>query len=203
GEDREVWHTPALSRAYAALPPALRKHWIWWTMSFPRRRNTRFADLLELDPSDVEWRSDAETKQLIEMMSPLHRRKLQKMQELKREVVGTMYRRTRANEEGEPVQRVEIRFDDVAGCLRTPAGGSSRQSIIVVKGSRVRSRLVSARETARLMGLPDSYVLPERYNEAYHLTGDGVVVPVIKHLSEETLLPLVEKKSARKRARAA
>eukprot|EP01030_Chromulinospumella_sphaerica_P002099 gene2099-2053_t len=28
---------------------------------------------------------------------------------------------------------------------------------------------------ARLMGLPDDYKLPEKYNEAYHLLGDGVV----------------------------
>lgn len=33
------------------------------------------------------------------------------------------------------------------------------------------------------MGLPDSYKLPENYNEAYHLTGDGVVVPVVRHLA--------------------
>jgi DNA (cytosine-5)-methyltransferase 1 len=40
------------------------------------------------------------------------------------------------------------------------------------------------------MGLPDEYALPENYNEAYHLTGDGVVVPVVAHLSEQLLLPL-------------
>jgi DNA (cytosine-5)-methyltransferase 1 len=42
------------------------------------------------------------------------------------------------------------------------------------------------------MGLPDTYVLPERYNEAYHLTGDGVVVPVVRHLAKHLLEPLVE-----------
>ena len=33
------------------------------------------------------------------------------------------------------------------------------------------------------MGLDDSYVLPARYNDAYHLAGDGVVVPVVAHLA--------------------
>jgi DNA (cytosine-5)-methyltransferase 1 len=42
------------------------------------------------------------------------------------------------------------------------------------------------------MGLPDSYDLPERYNEAYHLTGDGVVVPVVKHLEEHILRNTLE-----------
>ena len=74
---------------------------------------------------------------------------------------------------------------------RTPAGGSSRQLILVVDGPVVRSRLLSSRETARLMGLPDSYKLPSRYNEAYHLTGDGVVVPVVRHLAHHLIEPLL------------
>ena len=76
-------------------------------------------------------------------------------------------------------QRAEVRFDDVAGCLRTPAGGSSRQTILLVEGDGVRSRLLSPRDAASLMGLPATYVLPTRYNDAYRLAGDGVAVPVV------------------------
>jgi DNA (cytosine-5)-methyltransferase 1 len=79
----------------------------------------------------------------------------------------------------------------VAGCLRTPAGGSSRQVILVIDGKKIRSRLISARETARLMGLPEDYKLPKNYNEAYHLTGDGVVVDVVRHLAQHILEPLL------------
>ena len=78
----------------------------------------------------------------------------------------------------------------MAGCLRTPSGGSSRQVILVVEGRRIRSRLISARETARLMGLKDSYVLPRQYSDAYHLTGDGVAAPVVRHLAEHVFEPL-------------
>ncbi|WP_426991898.1 DNA cytosine methyltransferase [Methylomonas sp. CM2] len=85
-----------------------------------------------------------------------------------------------------------MRFDDIAGCLRTPAGGSSRQLILVVNGKKVKSRLISSRETARLMGLPDSYILPEKYNEAYHLTGDGVAVPVVRHLAENIFEAIIK-----------
>ena len=84
-----------------------------------------------------------------------------------------------------------MRFDDIAGCLRTPAGGSSRQLVLVVEGRKVRSRLISSRETARLMGLPDDYILPENYNEAYHLTGDGVVVPVVRFLADTVIEPII------------
>ena len=84
-----------------------------------------------------------------------------------------------------------MRFDDVSGCLRTPAGGSSRQLILVIDGKKVRSRLISARETARLMGLPEDYKLPKNYNEAYHLTGDGVAAPVVRHLAQHVFEPLL------------
>ena len=89
-----------------------------------------------------------------------------------------------------------MRFDDIAGCLRTPAGGSSRQVILIVNGENVRSRLISPRETARLMGLPDTYELPNNYNEAYHLTGDGVAVPVVRHLAKHIFEPLLSAQAA-------
>jgi DNA (cytosine-5)-methyltransferase 1 len=41
------------------------------------------------------------------------------------------------------------------------------------------------------MGLPDDYKLPSNYNEAYHLTGDGVVVDVVRHLAEHIFEPLL------------
>jgi DNA (cytosine-5)-methyltransferase 1 len=41
------------------------------------------------------------------------------------------------------------------------------------------------------MGLPEDYDLPSNYNEAYHLTGDGVAVPVVRHLAEHIFEPLL------------
>ena len=155
-------------------------------------RRTRFADLLEQSPQDVPWHTPAETRRLLELMSPINRRKVSDAQKTGRLTVGALYRRTRRDEEGNRVQRAEVRFDDVAGCLRTPAGGSSRQLLMLVQGRRIRSRLMSAREAARLMGLPERYQLPENYNQAYHLVGDGLVVPVIRHLSRHLLEPLTQ-----------
>ena len=123
-------------------------------------------------------------------MSELNLAKITQAKNAGRKMVGTLYRRTRFNAHGEKVQRAEARFDDIAGCLRTPSGGSSRQFVLIVENHRVRSRLISARETARLMGLPDDYILPENYNEAYHLTGDGVVVPAVRHIAAHLLEPL-------------
>ena len=149
------------------------------------------ADLILDHPPDVEWHTEAETNRLLAMMSPNNRAKVEAAGRERGRVVGTIYKRTRRDDLGAKIQRAEVRFDNIAGCLRTPAGGSSRQTIIVVEGERVRTRLLSAREAARLMGLPDDYKLPKRYNDAYHLVGDGLAVPVVRHLATHLLAPML------------
>jgi len=136
------------------------------------------------------------------MMSDVNLAKIAEAKRAGRKMVGTLYRRTRY-QNGVKIQRAEARFDEIAGCLRTPAGGSSRQYVLVVNKGKVRSRLMSARETARLMGLPDEYVLPENYNEAYHLTGDGVVVLVVQYISDHVLRPLAHAPNGKKSREAA
>jgi DNA (cytosine-5)-methyltransferase 1 len=150
-----------------------------------------FADLIEEEPSGVAWHSPAETDYLLSLMSPVNRAKVASARLSAKRTVGSVYRRMRPDTNGAKRQRAEVRFDDLAGCLRTPAGGSSRQSILVIDGERVRSRLLSPREAARLMGLDDSYRLPERYNDAYHVCGDGVCVPVVRHIAETILEPIL------------
>jgi DNA (cytosine-5)-methyltransferase 1 len=149
------------------------------------------ADEIEDHPTSVTWHTAGETERLLAKMSPVNKAKVAAAIRAGRRMVGGVYNRTRLDERGVKVQRAEVRFDDVSGCLRTPAGGSSRQVILVIDGHKIRSRLISARETARLMGLPDDYKLPKNYNEAYHLTGDGVVVDVVRHLAQHVLEPLL------------
>lgn len=190
-EPSSTWHTRALRAAFERLPPKTQRNWIWWNIAKPVAHKTRLVDIIEETPTSVAWHTVGETRQLLAMMSSINLAKVEEAKKSGRRTVGTVYKRTRLNEDGIKVQRAEVRFDDIAGCLRTPAGGSSRQLILVVDGSSVKSRLISSRETARLMGLPEDYQLPESYNEAYHLTGDGVVVPVVRHLAMNVLEPLV------------
>lgn len=187
----EPFHTRRLCTAAASVDKLSRDAWLWWNVPTPPHRNSTFAEVIEDNPTSVKWHTPDETKRLLSLMSPINLAKVAAAKRAKRKMVGGIYRRTRLNEHGVKVQRAEVRFDDIAGCLRTPAGGSSRQTIIVVDGNSIRSRLVSARETARLMGLPDEYRLPKNYNEAYHLTGDGVAVPVVRHLATHLFEPLV------------
>ena len=96
------------------------------------------------------------------------------------------YRRTRNGK-----QVLELRFDNVAGCLRTPEGGSSRQVVVIHdEQGMLNTRLLTVRETARLMGVPDSYKIPGSYNDGYKAMGDAVAVPVVKWLARHLLDPL-------------
>lgn len=185
------WHSPALIEAYDGLPKRCRETWIWWRLPPAPMRQTIFADLIEENPEGVAWHTPEETRKLLGMMSAVNRAKVAQAEIAGRLMVGAIYKRTRQDESGRKVQRAEIRFDDIAGCLRTPAGGSSRQVVMLIDGARVRSRLLSPREAARLMGLPDEYRLPKNYNEAYHLAGDGVAVPVVRFLAANILEPLL------------
>ncbi len=187
----EPFHTAALQRAFGRVSENVLENLVWWNVPTPARRRQCFADLIEEHPTSVSWHTEAETRRLLALMSPINLDKVKAARRAGRRMVGGVYKRTRIDGKGGKAQRAEIRFDDVAGCLRTPAGGSSRQVIVVVDGEKVRSRLISARETASLMGLDANYRLPKKYNEAYHLTGDGVVVPVVRHLARYIFEPVL------------
>ncbi len=187
------WHPAALIRAHAGLTQKTCQSWVWWQLPTPPKRMLSLSDTLEKNPQGVKWHFPEETAKLLAMMNPANAEKIERAMQMGRPQIGTIYKRTRIDgADGKRRQRAEVRFDDVAGCLRTPTGGSSRQTLIIVDGKNIRSRLLSPREAARLMGLPDSYRLPNNYNEAYHLAGDGVAVPVVRFLAEHLLEPLLD-----------
>jgi DNA (cytosine-5)-methyltransferase 1 len=187
----ELWQSPTLRAAQSRLRGKAKSQWVWWNLPKPPVRNITFADLIEEKPMHCRWHSKAETQRLLDMMTPLHLAKIDQARLSGERRVGGVYKRTRVDENGTKRQRAEVRFDGVAGCLRTPAGGSSRQAIVVVEGNSIRSRLLSPREAARLMGLDDEYILPDRYNDAYHVAGDGVCVPVVRYVAAKLLEPIL------------
>ena len=178
------WRPRGLLKAVDQIPEATRKRWVWWRLPVPQERSASIERLIDAQPPDHVWLQQEQTDRLVRMMTPVNRAKLDAARAEGRRV-GFLYRRTR-----EGRQRAEVRFDGVAGCLRTPAGGSSRQTLVDLAGDGPRMRLLTAREAARLMGAPDSFKLPARYNHAYHAMGDGVVVPVVRWLDRHLLTPL-------------
>ncbi|WP_396595693.1 DNA cytosine methyltransferase [Brevundimonas sp. R86498] len=181
------FHSPRLVAAHARLPDAVRTGWAWWSLPVPPRRNLDLAAMLEPDAA-VDWLSAHQTEALLALAGPLHRARLEAARASGERRVAAAYRRVRM-EAGVKMQRLELRLDGLAGCLRTPAGGSSRQYVIVCDDSSVRARRLAGREAARLMGVPDSYRLPVAETAALKLMGDAVAVPVVRALSDGLLWP--------------
>ena len=173
-----------------AAPVAPSTGWVWWRLAVPPRRNADLAAVLQPDDA-VDWLDESGAGALLDLLSPLHRARLDAAVATGERRVGAAYRRVRV-ENDVKVQRLEVRFDGLAGCLRTPAGGSSRQFVVVCENGRTRVRRLTGREAARLMGLPDSYVLPQSEVAALKLMGDAVAVPVVRALADQILRPLLD-----------
>ncbi|MGD2133536.1 MAG: DNA cytosine methyltransferase [Maricaulaceae bacterium] len=194
----ETWDTPPFGctsgviAAVDRLPKSLAAHWRWLAEPVPPRKNIWLEQIVEKNPPPEAWHTPAETNHLLSLMSDLHSTRLDTIRKEGQYRVGAVFRRTRT-ENGERAQRAEARFDGLAGCLRTPQGGSSRQQLIIVEeNGEVRTRAMTPRETARLMGLPESYKLPEGQTAALKVTGDGVAVPVVRWLARQILEPLLQ-----------
>lgn len=155
------------------------ENWVWWNMPKPPRRRHDLADIIEWEAKCDDQKAATRNINLI----PPHHRALLDRQEV---TVAPGYKRTRKGG-----QALELRFDGVAGCLRTPKGGSSRQFLVLKQNDRLVTRLLTVRETARLMGAPDSFKLPGGYNDGYKAMGDAVAVPVARYLAHHLLSQLV------------
>lgn len=154
----------------------------WIPLCLPQLpRENRNLDLcIDTDDSQDWWKEWRIKKHLAEM----HHTHLRRITALKRGdgiSVGTIYRRVR-----EGKSRSEIRTDGLAGCLRTPRGGSSKQIVFTAGQGKIRMRWMTPREYARLQGCPDYPITVDR-NEALWGFGDAVCVPVISWIAEHVL----------------
>lgn len=176
GEGPSWCHPEPIRKIAATL-----KDWIWWKIPRPHARNVVLDDIIEWDaPCD----DDVQRQHILSLIPSDVRERVTQLSKGRR-IVCPAYKRTRNHR-----QVLELRFDGIAGCLRTPNGGSSRQNIVLAENGILRTRLLTVREAARLMGAPDSYALPGNYNDGYWAMGDAVAVPVARHLSEHLLAPL-------------
>jgi DNA (cytosine-5)-methyltransferase 1 len=194
-----TFHPPALRAAVEALPHEARLAWTWWRLPAPPRRNTDLAALLDRNLPEHVWRSDDAMQKLVGQMAPLHRARFEKALADPRWQAGAVYRRIRVEGEAR-IQRAEIRYDGMAGCLRTPGGGSSKQFLLITENGKARLRTLLPREAARLMGCDDAWRLPDVETSALKVLGDGVSVPAVRWLGRHLLAPLASGRPAKARA---
>lgn len=172
-----LWCHPESVRRVARMVD----EWIWWKLPSPPLNPPKLESIIDFDaPCD----SDEKRDYLLSMIPEKHMEAV-RLSVRKGRHVFPSYKRTRHGK-----QVLELRFDGVAGCLRTPEGGSSRQVLVIAEDGVIKTRLLTVRETARLMGAPDDYKLPGSYNDGYKAMGDAVAVPVARFLAENLLVPI-------------
>ncbi len=156
---------------------------------------SRLPDILEnLSPNSEMWWSQERANYLLNQMSPKHRAQAEAMIVGNRITYGTVFRRVR-NERS----MAELRVDGIAGCLRTPRGGSGRQILFAAGKGRFSVRLLTPRECARLMGA-DDFVITVPLNQALFGFGDAVCVPVIEWVARNYLNQVFEQDYASQEA---
>jgi DNA (cytosine-5)-methyltransferase 1 len=161
--------------------------WVLRDLSELPQNSLRLPDILEdLPASAPEWWSKERAEYLLNQMSPKHRQTAEEMIASPIESVGTVFRRVRNGK-----SMAELRVDGIAGCLRTPKGGSGRQILFVAGKGAYRARLLTPRECARLMGA-DEYKLTVPANQALFGFGDAVCVPVIDWIARNYLNPVLQ-----------
>jgi DNA (cytosine-5)-methyltransferase 1 len=133
--------------------------------------------------SGKEWWSEDRVKYLLNQTFDRHLTKIKELQRLGKYTYLTAFRRVRNGK-----SMAEIRFDGIAGCLRTPKGGSARQILLEVGKGEVNVRLLTPKECARLMGA-DDFKISGTINEALFGFGDAVCVPVVSWIAENYLNP--------------
>jgi DNA (cytosine-5)-methyltransferase 1 len=144
-------------------------------------------DILEDLPDNSSfWWNDARRDYLISQMSERHAAQLKKMIDGSQLSYGTVFRRVRKGR-----SMAELRTDLVAGCLRTPRGGSARQILIQAGCGHVKVRFLTPRECARLMGA-DDFIIKADFNKALFGFGDAVCVPVVAWIARHYLNTLAE-----------
>jgi DNA (cytosine-5)-methyltransferase 1 len=146
--------------------------------------------LQDLSPNSEVWWSRERCDYLLNQMSPKHRRLADAMIRGERTTYGTVFRRVRNGK-----SMAELRTDGIAGCLRTPRGGSGRQILVAAGKGTFRVRLLTPVECARLMGAND-FVIKVPLNQALFGFGDAVCVPVIEWIALNYLNPVIEEKFA-------
>ena len=165
----------------------------WVTLSLPDlpERQGVLADMIDVDEAQ-EWWGEDEIRRHYEMMSNLHRRQVDEILASKKRWVGTIFRRTREK------MRAEVRFDGLAGCLRTPKGGSAKQIVIAAAAGKLRMRWMSPREYARLQGAPEFPLIGTTIQQLWGFA-DAVCVPAIRWIDRHVLSPLYESMSRTER----
>ncbi len=162
-------------------------HWRIQPLPDPPLRSQTLADIAAETPeNEAHWWSSARAQKLLDSMQPRSRSEADAMAARPEWSYAAIFLRTR---EGKP--HAEIRTDGLAGCLRTPRGGSARQIIMKAGSGNIYMRLLTPLEAAKLQGV-GGYRLNQSNHRLLFGFGDAVCAPVITWIAQYYFEPLVQ-----------
>ena len=191
------------SRSKRLMPPRLKMLMLenediqWARLDIPEPppyMSEGFTDSMveRLTQEDPRWWSMEKVEKHLAMMPSSHLEMVKQLACRREENFRTFFRRRRADG-----QRAEVRSDDIAGCLRTAVGGSGKQFLVAAGNRTIRMRTLTAREYARLQGVPDSFsIVAKTERQSLSAFGDAVCVPVVTWIATKVLRHLTEKLQA-------
>ncbi len=191
GESLTFWESPVRPKALAEfifLHPEI--VWNIREVASPPNIDSSLSNLLENLPDESPlWWNSKRSDYLLSQMSRKHSEQLRNMKAGDCWSYGTVFRRVRKGK-----TMAELRTDGIAGCLRTPRGGSARQILLQAGSGMVKVRLLTPRECARLMGADNFFMRDVPLNRALFGFGDAVCVPVVSWIAKNYLNPLADEK---------
>jgi DNA (cytosine-5)-methyltransferase 1 len=155
--------------------------------ALPQRKTTLVDIVEDLPDDDPNWWNEERSKYFFSQLSERHLAAAQRMIDGQTFQYATAFRRVRYGR-----SMAELRTDGIAGCLRTPRGGSGRQILFKAGKGKYQVRLLTARECARLQGVPDDFVINVPLNQALFGFGDAVCVPAVEWIARNYLTPAMK-----------
>jgi DNA (cytosine-5)-methyltransferase 1 len=157
----------------------------------PLRAIQVLDDIVEhFRPTHSIWWDARRLNSFLSSLRTINIERLARLKSAERFAYAAAYRRTR---NGDAVW--EIRADNLAGCLRPSRGGSSRQALVEGGRGDVRVRWMTAREYARLQGVPELKFGNATETQAKFALGDAVCVPAIEWLAKNYLIPAIRERA--------
>lgn len=157
----------------------------------PTRSKCSLQDIINDPPSShPDWWSRERVDYLYNQMFSRHQVWVDEHLHCNQYHYATVFRRVRPQPDGTKRSMAELRTDGLAGCLRTPKGGSGRQILVRAGRGQMDARLLSTVECAALMGA-DGYRMNGTLNQALFGFGDAVCVNAISWIARNYIEPIL------------
>ena len=197
--DRQPCGSGALPDISALRPPAITSfmadhadlRWDPFDTPAPPARQIKLRDVLrDPPPRSEEWWSEQRTDYLLTQMRLDARQLVEDASERSTYSYFPAFRRMREWPDQVTRSTAEVRTDGLAGCLRTPKGGSARQIVVRAGRGTISVRHMSPAEYATLMGASDFRLDPRAsVTDALFGFADAVCVPAIRWIRDHQLEP--------------